>query len=172
MGGYFSGLLNRRALELPLEYDVLRAEGSGLGCGAILVLSSAHCPVGAAAAVLRYFARASSRQCGACMNGTQAMADACGRLEAGHAEESDIERVERWSDSLRGRGACALLDGAAQVAGSLLREFGDEAAAHGSGPASCRQCATTDHRALISPRALENTLPGRALNTSKKGGFQ
>jgi NADH:ubiquinone oxidoreductase subunit F (NADH-binding) len=100
MGGYFSSLLNRRALELPLEYDALRAERSGIGCGAMLALNSAHCPVGATTAVLRYFAAASSRQCGACINGTQAMASACERLEAGHAEEGDIERLQRWAVSL------------------------------------------------------------------------
>jgi NADH:ubiquinone oxidoreductase subunit F (NADH-binding) len=157
MGGYFAGLLNRRALELPLEYEALRAEGSGLGCGAMLVLSRRHCPVGATAAVLSYFATASSHQCGACINGTQAMATACERLKSGRAEDNDIERLDRWSVSLRGRGACALLDGAAQAAGSLLREFGDDAAAHAGGPTLCRQCAATDYRALISPRGLANS---------------
>jgi NADH:ubiquinone oxidoreductase subunit F (NADH-binding) len=159
MGGYFAGVLNRRALQLPLEYDALRAEGSGLGCGAMLVLSRRHCPVGATAAVLSYFAAASSHQCGACINGTQALAATCERLKSGRAEDSDIERLNGWSVSLRGRGACALLDGAAQAAGSLLREFGDEAAAHASGRSLCPQCAATDYRGLISPRTLKKTPP-------------
>jgi NADH:ubiquinone oxidoreductase subunit F (NADH-binding) len=167
MGGYFAGLLNRRGLELPLEYDALRAEGSGLGCGAMLVLSRQHCPVGATAAVLSYFATASSHQCGACMNGTQAMATACERLTNGRAEDNDLERLDRWSVSLRGRGACALLDGAAQATGSLMREFGDEVGAHASGRTSCSQCAATDYRALISPRGLES----KSANVSQEGAF-
>jgi NADH:ubiquinone oxidoreductase subunit F (NADH-binding) len=170
MGGYFAGLLNRRALELPLDYDVLRAEGSGLGCGAMLVLSSAQCPVAATAAVLRYFAAASSQQCGACINGTMAMAGAGVRLEAGAAEDEDIERLQRWSVSLRGRGACALLDGAAQVAGSLLREFREETAAHVSAPGSCPQCATVDHAAVIAPDALEGMLADWSSKCCEKGG--
>ena len=57
MGGYFAGLLNERGHALPLDYDVMAAEGSGLGCGSVTVLGPEDCPVGVAAQLLAYFAR-------------------------------------------------------------------------------------------------------------------
>ena len=56
MGGYFAGLVNERGHALPLDYDVLAAEGSGLGCGSVTVLGPGRLPVRrgrAAAGLLR-----------------------------------------------------------------------------------------------------------------------
>src|SRR5207302_593019 len=61
-GGYFAGLLGPRALDLPLDYDAYAAAGSGLGCGALVVLDEAVCPVSVAAAVLGYFDRENAGQ--------------------------------------------------------------------------------------------------------------
>jgi len=146
MGGFFAGLLNERVLDLPLTYDGLREQGSGLGCGAVVLLGRDHCPVGLAAVVMRYFAVANSRQCGACFNGTDAMAGVLERLAAGEATAEQLERLERWSATLPGRGGCALLDGAAGLAASLLREFPTEIERHRTAP--CPRCARADHRAL------------------------
>lgn len=139
MGGFFAGLLGPRALDLVLAYDELRAERSGLGCGAVVVLGADECPVQAAAEVMGFFARENAKQCGACINGTSAMRDVLLRLASGSCPHSELGRLERWSRSLRGRGACATLDGAAQLASSLLLEFDDVVAAHAM--SSCTTCA-------------------------------
>lgn len=139
MGGYFAGLLGPRGLELPLDYDVLREAGSGLGCAAITALGPEDCPVQVATDVMAYFAREQSNQCGPCTRGTAAMRDALLALTAGEADESDLANLSRWSATLAGRGACALLDGAAALAASLLREFPGEVRSHlESGCESCR----------------------------------
>lgn len=147
MGGFFGGLLGVHALALPLAYDDLRAAGSGLGCGAIAVLGERDCPVGVAADVMAYFARENAQQCGACINGTQAMRDVLFELVHGHASSEQVERLRTWSLTLRGRGACATLDAAAGLAASLLREFPDEVDAHRA--AGCADCATIDIGALV-----------------------
>jgi NADH:ubiquinone oxidoreductase subunit F (NADH-binding) len=133
MGGYFGGILNARGADLVLDYDALRAEGSGLGCGAITVLAPDACALGVVAEVTAFFARESAQQCGACINGTVSMRDALLRLRDGAGGPDDVERLERWAVGLRGRGGCALLDGAAGLVGSLLREFPEEVAAHAGG---------------------------------------
>ncbi len=122
-GGYFSGLLSVRALDLPLEYGAFRAAGSGLGCGAMALLGPGVCPVSTAAEVLAYFAQNNAAQCGSCFNGTAAMAAVAEALREHRADASDVERLLTWSVGLRGRGACGTLDGATNVAGTLLREF-------------------------------------------------
>ena len=51
----------------------MRGLGSGLGCGAIAILTE-DCPVAVAASVMAYFDRENAGQCGSCFNGTAAMA--------------------------------------------------------------------------------------------------
>jgi NADH:ubiquinone oxidoreductase subunit F (NADH-binding) len=130
MGGFFAGLLGEHALELELTYDRLRAAGSGLGCGAIVILGEEDSPVAAAADVMAYFSRENAGQCGACIRGTDAMSKVVSDLAAGKANREAINKLRNWSRTLIGRGACNLLDGAASVAASLLQQFPEEVEAH------------------------------------------
>ncbi|BBZ47760.1 NADH-ubiquinone oxidoreductase-F iron-sulfur binding region domain-containing protein [Mycobacterium parmense] len=138
MGGYFAGLLNRSVLETSLDHETMRRHGTGLGCGAISVITD-DCPVAVAASVLAYFDRENAGQCGSCFNGTAAMAAAAGALRDGAATAEDVDRLRRWSVLLRGRGACATLDAATNVAASLLAQFPGEVATHLD--ATCPDCA-------------------------------
>lgn len=137
MGGYFAGLLNHRVLETTLDHETIRGIGSGLGCGAISVITD-ECPVAVAAAVLAYFDRENAGQCGSCFNGTAAMAAAAGALRDGVAATEDLDRLRRWSVVLRARGACGTLDAACNIAASLLDQFPDDVARHLDG--SCPDC--------------------------------
>jgi NADH:ubiquinone oxidoreductase subunit F (NADH-binding) len=144
MGGYFAGFLNRRVLDTTLDHETFRGHGSGLGCGAISLLTD-DCPVAIAASVLAYFDRENAGQCGACFNGTAAMAAVGGALRDGAATTEDVDRLRRWSVVLRGRGACATLDAATNVAATLLDQFPDEVAHHLGG--SCQDCGRGAFRA-------------------------
>lgn len=130
MGGFFAGLLGPNALDLELTYDRLRAAGSGLGCGAVVVLGEDDSPVDAVADVLSYFSRENAGQCGACIRGTDAMAKVVADLAHGRANRDAVEKLRNWSQSLVGRGACNLLDGAAAVAGSLFQHFPEDIEDH------------------------------------------
>ncbi|HEY3684722.1 MAG TPA: NADH-ubiquinone oxidoreductase-F iron-sulfur binding region domain-containing protein [Streptosporangiaceae bacterium] len=156
MGGYFGGLLNARGGDLPLDYDALAAEGSGLGCGAVTVLGARDCPVHVAAEVMAYFDRSNAGQCGSCFNGTAAMSATLSALVAQTAADADLDRLRRWSATLRGRGACATLDGAAALAASLLREFPGAVRAHLDG--SCPPCRTDSRIGRAAPFAVQ--VPG------------
>jgi NADH:ubiquinone oxidoreductase subunit F (NADH-binding) len=138
MGGYFAGLLNRTVLDATLDHETLRELGSGLGAGAICVLTD-DCPVAVAASVLSYFDRENAGQCGSCFNGTAAMAAAAAALRDGVAGTEDVARLRRWSVVLRGRGACATLDAATNTAASLLDQFPDEVSSHLDN--ICQSCA-------------------------------
>ena len=63
---------------------------------------------------------------------------AAGALRDGTATGEDLARLERWSVVLRGRGACATLDAATNIAASLLATFPDEVARHLTG--DCPDC--------------------------------
>ncbi|MEZ0052350.1 NADH:ubiquinone oxidoreductase subunit F (NADH-binding) [Mycobacterium sp. MAA66] len=132
MGGYFAGLLAADVLSVTLDHQTLRNLGSGLGCGAVSVITD-ECPVAVAASVLAYFDAENAGQCGSCFNGTAAMAAVAIALRDGTATSDDLARLERWSVVLRGRGACATLDAATNIAASLLAKFPDEVQRHLSG---------------------------------------
>lgn len=155
LGGYFAGLLNRGVLEATLDHETLRGLGSGLGCGAVSVITD-DCPVAVAASVLAYFDRENAGQCGSCFNGTAAMAAVGGALRDGVAGADDLGRLRRWSELLRGRGACATLDAATNVAGSLLDQFPHEVARHLEG--TCEACRDHVFRAE-RPFEVEAVIP-------------
>lgn len=144
LGGYFAGLLNRAVLDTTLDHETLRGLGSGLGCGAISVITD-DCAVAVAASVLAYFDRENAGQCGSCFNGTAAMAAVAGALRDGVATADDLRRLRRWSVILRGRGACATLDAATNVAGSLLDQFPHAVARHLDN--ACEACHVSVFRA-------------------------
>lgn len=144
MGGYFAGLLNTEILDVTLDHENLRRLDSGLGCGAISLLTD-ECPVAVAASVLTYFDRENAGQCGSCFNGTAAMAAVGEALRDGVADADDLARLERWSVVLRGRGACATLDAATNAAATLLRGFPTEVARHLDN--NCGTCADRPYRA-------------------------
>jgi NADH:ubiquinone oxidoreductase subunit F (NADH-binding) len=129
MGGYFAGLLNRQVLDASVDHETFRGLGCGLGCGAISVITD-DCPVAVAASVLAYFDRENAGQCGSCFNGTAAMAAVAGALRDGVATDEDLSRLRRWSVVLRGRGACATLDAATNIAASLLDQFPEPVQRH------------------------------------------
>jgi len=125
-GGFFGGIHPPSLLAVPLSHHELRAAGAGLGCGAFVVLGERDRPVDAAAEVMSYFASQNARQCGPCVKGTAAMRDVLLALSVGRGTPGDVERLDRWSRTLPGRGACATLDGAAGLVRSLLDGFGSE----------------------------------------------
>lgn len=155
MGGYFAGLLNRDVLDITLDHESVRRLDSGMGCGAITVLTD-ECPVAVAASVMAYFDRENAGQCGSCFNGTAAMSAVTGALRDGVATHEDLARLERWSVVLRGRGACATLDAATNVAASLLSAFPHVVDRHLQN--NCGSCGLDAFKAL-RPYEVEAVVP-------------
>ncbi|MER6254698.1 NADH-ubiquinone oxidoreductase-F iron-sulfur binding region domain-containing protein [Streptomyces sp. NPDC001584] len=158
MGGLFGGLVDARALDLPLEPGALTAAGTALGCGAIRFLAPGGCPVTTAADAAAHLAAESARQCGVCVSGTAAVGKALYGLAAGTAGPDTADSLLRWSQGLTGRGACGLLDAAAGIAGSLLRSFPGLVRSHLAAP--CPVCA--DATPEDGSRRLTVAVPGVA----------
>ncbi len=131
LGGYFGTWMDARAA-WPLQLDAvaMRAAGVTLGCGVVAVLGADSCGVLATERVISYLADESARQCGPCVFGLRAIAEAVQRLAAGIAQLDDLSRARRWAGQLGGRGACSHPDGAARMLLSALDVFADEFARH------------------------------------------
>lgn len=135
-GGYFAGWIGGAALRdgVTLDLESLRAHGSTLGAGTIVVVPESVCGLVQAAALLRFFADGSVRQCGPCTFGTPAMALLMERLALGRAEPSDVERLRHYADvMLPKRCACGHLDGATIAARAAWSVLEREIAQHRRG---------------------------------------
>ena len=142
VGGFFGAWLAApAALDVPLSAAGARAAGGALGAALVLALPVTACGLAASAQVARYLADQSARQCGPCLNGLPAIAGALTDLAAGTASPDVVERLERWCGLVRGRGACAHPDGAAQLVRSALVAFADDVPAHLAG--GCGRLAGT-----------------------------
>jgi len=112
-GGYSTPMLGADAFDVALDYDSVRAAGSGLGCS-IIVLGAARDLRQVAAEVMEFFSRESCGRCPTCVRGTRTLADA---LAAGPGDDADlIVQAER----LRHKGICSFLDTAARFTASSV----------------------------------------------------
>jgi NADH:ubiquinone oxidoreductase subunit F (NADH-binding) len=139
-GGFFgSWLPGGAALDTPAAPDALRAAGASFGAGIFLVLPAGGCGLAETARVVRYLAGQSAGQCGPCLHGLPAMAEALEQLAFGGGSGRGWHgRTLRWlrelSGLVEGRGACHLPDGTARLAASALRVFADDVRRHERGP--------------------------------------
>jgi NADH:ubiquinone oxidoreductase subunit F (NADH-binding) len=106
----------------------------------VLLLSEEACPVAESARVARWLAGQSTRQCGPCVHGLDALAGTIEELAAGIAGARASQRIDRLASLVARRGACGHPDGALNVTLSALEAFQSEFADHARhGP--CESCA-------------------------------
>jgi NADH:ubiquinone oxidoreductase subunit F (NADH-binding) len=147
LGGYFGTWSRAREVwDMPLDPAVLRASGLTFGCGVIGLLSTDVCGVAATAEILSFMAGSSAGQCGPCVYGLRAIADATATVAAGGAGPDEIARIERWTALVEGRGACRHPDGAAQLMTSALDVFGHDFDWH----VRTGRCAVTGARVEVA----------------------
>jgi len=134
LGGYFGRWLTReQAWAVPLDPQALRAAGATFGAGVISFLTADQCGVAATATVLEYMAAQSAAQCGPCVFGLRSIADTTMALATNSAVVHDLDRLERWTGQINGRGACRHPDGAVAMLMSAMAAFGPDFASHARG---------------------------------------
>jgi NADH-quinone oxidoreductase subunit F len=117
-------------LDVRLDPDELRAAGSGLGSAALLLVSSARCPISVAASLADFFERESCGQCPPCSVGAMSLAGIVRALEQGGARPKQLSDLTEAAGFMSSHGYCAhARTGAAAVTG-LLRRAGNEVEAH------------------------------------------
>jgi NADH:ubiquinone oxidoreductase subunit F (NADH-binding) len=131
VGGYFGTWVDAsEALALRLAREDLRSVGCTLGAGVLIALGESSCGLHESARVIDYLAAQSAGQCGPCVYGLRAIADGVGAVADGVADARERERVARWAQEVRGRGACHHPDGAARFVASTLSVFAGEIESH------------------------------------------
>ena len=134
VGGYFGTWVDAsRAVGLRLAREDLRSVGCSLGSGVLIALGESSCGLHESTRVISYLAEQSAGQCGPCVYGLRAIADAFGGMADGVAPPRERDRVLRWCSDIRGRGACHHPDGAVRFVESALRVFGGDVEGHSRG---------------------------------------
>jgi NADH:ubiquinone oxidoreductase subunit F (NADH-binding) len=130
-GGYFGSWLSADAAwNLPLTNAALKSAGSALGTGVVYAFPAGHCGLIAAAQVARYMAGETAGQCGPCVYGLAAIAEALGNLADGRNARAMPARLHQLFDEVRGRGACQFPDGVIRFVDTTLKVFDDEVRHH------------------------------------------
>ena len=137
VGGYFGTWLRTEdPLGVPFSAAGLRPVGGSVGAGTIVVLPRSACGLAETARVSRYLARESAGQCGPCVYGLRALADAASALAGGRNAIESLQEMQELPDEIEGRGACAHPDGAARLARSAVAAFPREVQLHLQGRCS------------------------------------
>jgi NADH:ubiquinone oxidoreductase subunit F (NADH-binding) len=135
VGGYFGSWVSADSgWNLPLTNAALRGEGAVLGTGVVYAFPAGHCGLIATARVARYLAGETAGQCGPCVYGLAAIADALADLADGRNAPAMPARLHQVFDQVRGRGACHYPDGVIRFVDTAMNVFADEVqrhAAHG-----------------------------------------
>jgi NADH:ubiquinone oxidoreductase subunit F (NADH-binding) len=149
LGGYAGTWIDGRFLHgVALSDEHLAAHGASVGAGVVLLLSNDACPVAETARVARWLAGESSRQCGPCINGLDALARTVEEIAGGVADANAAQRIARLSSLVRRRGACGHPDGAVNFITSALDTFAAEFADHARhGP--CDACGRPGELPLL-----------------------
>ena len=119
VGGYYGAWVGAgQAAEARLSSAGLAAHGASPGAGVIVAIPADACALVEVAAVAEWYSAHSAGQCGPCLFGLADIARAVRGLAAGDPAAESAAR--RWTDMVRGRGACRFPDGAATFVESAL----------------------------------------------------
>jgi NADH-quinone oxidoreductase subunit F len=112
--------------DLSMDFDSLKAVGSGLGTAAVIVMDKSTDIVKAIARLSYFYKHESCGQCTPCREGTGWMWRVLERMVEGRAEVAEIDMLYDVSKQIEGHTICALGDAAAWPVQGLIRHFRHE----------------------------------------------
>ena len=131
VGGYFGAWLPAElAWPVPMTHAGLRAVGGAMGAGMVIALPITSCALAETARVVSYLAEESAAQCGPCMFGLPALADALIELAYEGGRGRAVRAIATLLPLIESRGACRHPDGATQFVRSALTTFAADARWH------------------------------------------
>ncbi len=131
VGGYFGAWLPADvAWPVPMTHAALKAAGGALGAGMVIALPASSCLIAETARVVRYLADEGAGQCGPCVFGLPALADAMTDLAFHGGRGRLLGQLATLIPLVERRGACKHPDGVTQLIRSALRAAAEDARRH------------------------------------------
>jgi NADH-quinone oxidoreductase subunit F len=113
-------------MDAPMDFDGLKALGSGLGTAAVIVMDKSTDIVRAISRLSYFYKHESCGQCTPCREGTGWMWRTMERLREGDADIGTIDRLLDVTKQVEGHTICALGDAAAWPIQGLIKHFRPE----------------------------------------------
>jgi NADH-quinone oxidoreductase subunit F len=110
-------------IDAPMDFDGMKALGSGLGTAAVIVMDKSTDIVKAVSRISYFYKHESCGQCTPCREGTGWMWRQMERMVSGEAEIADIDTLLDVAGQIEGHTICALGDAAAWPIQGLFRHF-------------------------------------------------
>jgi NADH-quinone oxidoreductase subunit F len=126
-GGSSAPVLPAAALEgMTMDFDSIKAAGSMLGSGAVVVMDDQTCVVRMLERIARFYYAESCGQCTPCREGTGWMYRVIKRIEEGQGRQEDLDMLVDVSRKIEGHTICAFGDAAAWPVQGFIKHFRSE----------------------------------------------
>jgi NADH-quinone oxidoreductase subunit F len=129
-GGSSVPVLTPDQIDTPLDYDSIGAAGSFFGSASLIVVDDRCCMVQLALRAAKFYMHESCGKCTPCREGTRWQVQLLEKIEAGDANEADLELLASVGSRILGKSLCALGDFAVYPVSSYMKKFPDEFQAH------------------------------------------
>ena len=131
-GGASTAVLTAaEAAEAKLDYESMRAMGSALGTGGMIVMDEDTDMVAALKNLLEFYHHESCGQCTPCREGTGWSDTILGRVLDGRGSSGDIDKLLELADTMDGKTICVFAPAVAIVIRSFIGKFREEFEAKG-----------------------------------------
>ena len=129
-GGPSGGCIPTNFLNTPVDYDNLKAIGSIMGSGGMVVMDEDTCMVDVARYFLSFTSEESCGKCVPCRIGTKKMLKLLEGICKGEAQETDIKLLEELCVNINKGALCGLGQTAPNPVLTTLKYFSDEYREH------------------------------------------
>jgi NADH-quinone oxidoreductase subunit F len=129
-GGSSVPVLTAADVDTPLDFDSMAAAGTMLGSGAVIVIDDRCCMVQLGLRVAQFYMHESCGKCTPCREGTRWMVQLLHKIEAGEANQGELDVLLNVCDRILGNCLCPLGDAAAMPVASYVARFRDEYQRH------------------------------------------
>ena len=123
-GGSSVPLLTAKECAVALmDFDDLKARGSGLGTAAVTVFDKSFDMIAGIRRLSHFYRHESCGQSTPCREGTKWLEDVMHRVETGDADEREVPMLDEVSRGIEGHTICALGDAAAWPVQGLIKNY-------------------------------------------------
>lgn len=124
-GGASSNFLPASKVDTPLDFDAMKAAGSMLGTGAVIVISDQHDLFDLATNIVRFFRNESCGKCVPCRVGSQKAVQILEEVGCGRSETSELAILPELGETLEQTSICGLGQVALNPILSLMKNVPD-----------------------------------------------
>lgn len=129
-GGPSGGVITSADLDTPIDYEQLKAIGSMMGSGGMIVMDDTDCMVNIAKFYLEFTQDESCGKCTPCRVGTKRMFEVLDRITKGEGTAEDLDNLKQLGAMIKDTALCGLGQTAPNPVLSTMKYFKEEYEQH------------------------------------------